>query len=88
MYAVARSNIAARLQYFACLAVALRGGGIDEYEFIVHPRLAGRGPRLACPGRSLGGGGFAGLSKHIDLKLVSQLQFGTGAVAMRYQPRR
>lgn len=52
-------------------------GLIDEYEFVVHPRLAGYGPTL-----------FAGLSKHIDLKLVSRLEFGSGAVAMRYEPRR
>ena len=52
-------------------------GLIDEYEFVVHPRLAGRGPTL-----------FAGLSKHVDLKLVSRLEFGSGAVAMRYEPRR
>ncbi len=51
-------------------------GLIDEYEFIVHPRLAGHGPTL-----------FAGLSKHVDLKLVSRLEFGSGAVAMRYEPR-
>lgn len=52
-------------------------GLIDEYEFVVQPRLAGRGPTL-----------FAGLSKHIDLKLVNRLEFGSGAVAMRYVPRR
>jgi dihydrofolate reductase len=52
-------------------------GLIDEYEFVVHPRLAGHGPTL-----------FAGLSKAIDLRLVSQLKFGSGAVAMRYEPRR
>jgi len=52
-------------------------GLIDEYEFVVHPRLVGHGPTL-----------FAGLSKHIDLKLVSRLEFGSGAVAMRYEPRR
>ncbi len=52
-------------------------GLIDEYEFVVHPRLAGHGPTL-----------FAGLSKPIDLKLVSQLELGSGAVAMRYEPRR
>jgi dihydrofolate reductase len=52
-------------------------GLIDEYEFIVHPRLAGHGPTL-----------FAGLSKHVDLKLVSRLELGSGAVAMRYEPRR
>ena len=52
-------------------------GLIDEYEFMVQPRLAGHGPTL-----------FAGLSKRIDLKLVSRLEFGSGAVAMRYEPRR
>jgi dihydrofolate reductase len=52
-------------------------GLIDEYELVVHPRLVGRGPTL-----------FAGLSKLIDLKLVSRLEFGSGAVAMRYEPRR
>ena len=51
-------------------------GLIDEYEFVVHPRLAGRGPTP-----------FAGLSKHVDLKLVTRLEFRSGAVAMRYQPR-
>ena len=50
-------------------------GLIDEYEFIVHPRLAGHGPTL-----------FAGLSKHVDLKLVGRLELGSGAVAMRYEP--
>ena len=50
---------------------------IDEYEFVVHPRLAGHGPTL-----------FAGLSKRVDLKLVSRLEFASGAVAMRYEPRR
>jgi dihydrofolate reductase len=52
-------------------------GMIDEYEFVVHPRLAGHGPTL-----------FAGLSKHVDLNLVGRLEFGSGAVAMRYEPRR
>jgi len=52
-------------------------GLIDEYEFVVHPSLAGHGPTL-----------FAGLSKRIDLKLVSRVEFASGAVAMQYQPRR
>jgi len=52
-------------------------GLIDEYEFVVHPRVAGHGPTL-----------FAGLSKRIDLRLVSRLEFGSGAVAMRYELRR
>jgi dihydrofolate reductase len=59
------------------LALALAELGlIDEYEFVVHPRLAGHGPTL-----------FAGLSKPIDLKLVSRLELSSGAVAMRYEPR-
>ncbi len=52
-------------------------GLIDEYELVVQPRLAGHGPTL-----------FAGLSKPLDLKLVGRLEFGSGAVAMRYVPRR
>ena len=51
-------------------------GLIDEYEFVVHPRLAGHGPTL-----------FAGLSKHVDLGFLSRLEFGSGAVAMRYGRR-
>jgi dihydrofolate reductase len=52
-------------------------GLIDEYEFVVQPRIVGHGPAL-----------FAGLSKPLDLKLVSRLEYGSGAVAMRYEPRR
>jgi hypothetical protein len=43
----------------------------------VQPRLAGHGPTL-----------FAGLSKHVDLKLLSRLELGSGAVAMRYELKR
>jgi dihydrofolate reductase len=52
-------------------------GLIDEYEFLVQPRIAGHGPKL-----------FAGLSKYVDLKLVSRQEFGSGTVAMRYEPNR
>jgi dihydrofolate reductase len=52
-------------------------GLIDEYEFVVQPRLAGHGPTL-----------FAGLSKYVDLRLVDRLEFSSGAVAMRYEPRK
>lgn len=52
-------------------------GLIDEYEFVVQPRLAGHGPTL-----------FAGLSRHVDLRLVDRREFGSGAVALRYEPRR
>jgi hypothetical protein len=46
-------------------------------EFVVQPRLAGHGPTL-----------FAGLSKYVDLRLVGRLEFSSGAVATRYEPRR
>ena len=52
-------------------------GLIDEYEFMVQPKIAGHGPTL-----------FAGLSRWVDLRLVGRLEFGSGAVAMRYERRR
>jgi dihydrofolate reductase len=52
-------------------------GLIDEYELLVQPRVAGHGPTL-----------FAGLSKPFDLKLLSRREFASGAVALRYEPRR
>jgi dihydrofolate reductase len=52
-------------------------GLIDQYEFVVHPRLAGHGPTL-----------FSGLSRQVDLKFVSRLEFPSGAVAMRYEAYR
>lgn len=60
------------------LPLALAEAGlIDEYEFVVHPRLAGHGPYL-----------LAGLSKYVDLKLVGQQERGNGAIAMRYVNRK
>lgn len=52
-------------------------GLIDEYEFVVHPRIAGYGPTL-----------FTGLTKHVDLQFVSRQEFGSGAVALRYLRRK
>jgi dihydrofolate reductase len=52
-------------------------GLIDEYEILVHPRVAGHGPKL-----------FDGLSKPLDLELVGRQELGSGAVAMRYVPKR
>jgi dihydrofolate reductase len=52
-------------------------GLIDEYEFVVQPVIAGHGPTL-----------FAGLSKRLDLTLVSRVEFSSGAMAMRYELRR
>lgn len=50
---------------------------IDEYEFLVHPVIAGHGPTL-----------LAGLSDRVLLKLVGRRELGSGSVAMRYEPRR
>lgn len=50
-------------------------GLIDEYEFVMQPRLAGHGPTL-----------FSGLPKPLDLQLIDRKEFGSGAVAMRYRP--
>lgn len=59
------------------LALALTELGlIDEYEFIVHPVVAGHGPTL-----------FEGLSKRVDLQRVGSTEFDTGAVALRFVPR-
>ena len=52
-------------------------GLIDEYEFVVQPTVVGHGPTL-----------FAGLTKRLDLKLVDKVDYRSGAVALRYEPRR
>lgn len=52
-------------------------GLIDEYEFLVQPVLAGHGPTL-----------LAGLRKRIELDLVGRQEFPSGAVAVRYRPRK
>ena len=52
-------------------------GLIDDYEFVVHPRVVGHAPAL-----------FSGLSKPLDLKLVGRKELGSGAVALRYEPKR
>lgn len=60
------------------LPLALAEAGlIDEYEFIVHPRIMGHGPTL-----------FAGLSRVVDLELTDRKEFGSGAVVLTYVPRR
>jgi dihydrofolate reductase len=51
-------------------------GLIDEYEFVVQPRVAGHGPTL-----------LAGLSKPLDLELVGRQELASGAVAARYVPK-
>jgi dihydrofolate reductase len=52
-------------------------GLIDEYEFVVHPVVAGHGPTL-----------LAGLNQRLDLRLVGRQELGSGAVALRYHPSR
>jgi dihydrofolate reductase len=58
------------------LALADRGL-IDEYEFVVHPVVAGHGPTL-----------FARLGERLKLELVERKEFRSGAVALRYRSRR
>lgn len=50
-------------------------GLIDEYEFVVHPVVAGHGPTL-----------FAGLREPLDLELIGRQELRSGAVVLRYQP--
>lgn len=50
-------------------------GLIDEYEFVVHPIVAGRGPTI-----------FAGLTERLELSLVDRDELESGAVVLRYQP--
>jgi dihydrofolate reductase len=52
-------------------------GLIDEYEFVVHPRIAGHGPAL-----------FAGLTRMLDLTAVDRIEFDSDVVATRYEPKR
>lgn len=50
-------------------------GLIDEYELVVAPVIAGRGPRL-----------FDGLPAQLDLQLIDRTELTSGAVALRYRP--
>jgi len=50
-------------------------GLIDEYTFVVHPLVAGHGPRL-----------LDGLNERLALRLVDRREFGSGAVAHTYRP--
>ncbi|EZP28381.1 dihydrofolate reductase family protein [Microbacterium oleivorans] len=60
------------------LATALAGWGlIDEYTFVIHPRVVGNGPRL-----------FEGVAEPLDLQLVDRLTFNSGIVAETYVPNR
>jgi dihydrofolate reductase len=53
-----------------------RLGLIDEYEFLVHPVVAGHGPML-----------FAGLDAPLELELLDRHALRSGAIALRYRPR-
>jgi dihydrofolate reductase len=58
------------------LPLALADAGlIDEFEFVVHPVVAGRGPAL-----------FAGLEKPLRLEPAGETEFASGVVARRYVP--
>ena len=50
-------------------------GLIDEFTFVVHPVLAGHGPRL-----------LDGLRERVRLELVERQEFRSGAVAQCYRP--
>lgn len=51
-------------------------GLIDEYEFLVHPVVAGHGPTV-----------LGGLRERLNLELVGCEELRGGAVALRYRPR-
>lgn len=57
------------------LALA-NAGLIDEYEFVIHPRIAGHGPTL-----------FSGLTKYIDLDLTKRSELPSGSVVLTYAPK-
>ncbi len=49
-------------------------GLIDEFEFVVHPVIAGRGPSL-----------LSGLRDRLVLELVGRREFRSGSVALSYR---
>lgn len=51
-------------------------GLIDDFVFLVHPRIAGHGPTL-----------FSGLPSPLDLTLKSQRTFASGAIALTYEAK-
>lgn len=60
------------VQLPAALAAA---GLIDEYTFVVHPVVAGRGPRL-----------LDGIRDQLRLELFARREFRSGASVQRYRP--
>jgi len=58
------------------LPAALAAEGlIDEFTFVVHPVVAGRGPQL-----------LVGIRKQMQLELVERWEFRSGASVQRYRP--
>lgn len=58
------------------LPAALAAKGlIDEFTFVVHPVIAGRGPRL-----------LEGVRDQMKLELVERWEFRSGASVQRYRP--
>ena len=51
---------------------------IDEYQFLVHPRIAGHGPTLYQ----------SGLPSTRRLELIAAKPLSNGAVSMRYRRER
>jgi hypothetical protein len=84
--AAAVRNVAPACRY--CSVLETRQGSTSCRA----PWTGSIGTRSSCAGSwgRLGHGPtlFAGLSKPLDLKLVSRLELASGAVAMRYEPRR
>jgi dihydrofolate reductase len=61
----------------SAFATAVVGWGlVDEYEFTVHPWVAGHGPYL-----------LAGLPSPLDLTPIARHNLASGAVATTYRPR-
>jgi dihydrofolate reductase len=57
------------------LPAALAAAGlIEEYTFVVHPVVAGRGPRL-----------LDGIRDQLRLELVARREFRSGATVQRYR---
>jgi dihydrofolate reductase len=52
-------------------------GLIDEFVFLVHPRIVGHGPTL-----------FAGIPSPLDMTLTNQQTFASGAIALTYDAKR
>jgi hypothetical protein len=63
-------------------------GCCDHREMVADEDLHRHAAENLAQADALGPTLFAGLSKRIDLKLVSRLEFGSGAVAMRHEPKR